>query len=298
MAEQNKGNWLQNKRNLYILSALFIVILSVLGVLYFREKNQVTEFIDDLNTEKELIAKEFRELTLDYDSLYTDNDSLNLRMEAQQQQINELLTELNDLKTRSYREIAKYRKELTTLRSVLRHYVAQVDSLNQLNQALVEENQKLGQQFASARNQVRSLTNKTQTLEKTVAKAAILEAINIEVTPLNKRGRKTIRQNKIDKIQVCFTITKNITAVTGEKTIYLRIMDPDKKVLAQSTPQTFNYDNQQLEYSSAKDLTYDGEPLDNCMFYTNDEKLLLEGNYFADLFADGNLIGTAQFELR
>lgn len=41
----------------------------------------------------------------------------------------------------------RLKKELKTVRAVLRTYVIQIDSLNKLNQALAEENQEVKQKY-------------------------------------------------------------------------------------------------------------------------------------------------------
>ena len=47
----------------------------------------------------------------------------------------------------SYAEINRYKREIGTLKTVLRSYVVQIDSLNQLNQKLLAENKEVKKQM-------------------------------------------------------------------------------------------------------------------------------------------------------
>ena len=126
--------------------------------------------------------------------------------------------------------------------------------------------------------------------------AAQLDATAITVTPLNKRSRKTKRIKNIVKLKIDFTISKNITAETGERTLYVRIMKPDNDVLTKNAADTFPYENRQLRYSIKKYIEYNGEE-QPVTVYWDVEEFLYAGNYRIDIFADGTLIGTQDFTL-
>ena len=93
-----------------------------------------------------------------------------------------------------------------------------------------------------------------------------------------------------------FTIVKNITAETGERTIYVRITKPDNDVLTKNPSNTFPYENRELGYSIKKYIEYNGEE-QNITVYWNVEEYLYAGTYRVDLFADGTLIGSQSFTL-
>ena len=80
-----------------------------------------------------------------YDELQVqiNNDSLRERLESEKLKTQRLLEELRQVKTSNAAEIMRLKKELKTVRAVLRTYVIQIDSLNKLNQALAEENQEV-----------------------------------------------------------------------------------------------------------------------------------------------------------
>ena len=143
---------------------------------------------------------------------------------------------------------------------------------------------------------ISNLSEEKKALDQKVTLAAQLDATAITVTPLNKRSRKTKRIKNIVKLKIDFTISKNITAETGERTLYVRIMKPDNDVLTKNAADTFPYENRQLRYSIKKYIEYNGEE-QPVTVYWDVEEFLYAGNYRIDIFADGTLIGTQDFTL-
>lgn len=98
------------------------------------------------------------------------------------------------------------------------------------------------------------------------------------------------------KFKINFTIVKNITAETGERTLYVRITKPDNDVLTKSPSNTFSYENRDLAYSIKKYIEYNGEE-QAVTVYWDVEEYLYAGTYRVDIFADGTLIGSQSFTL-
>ena len=88
-------------------------------------------------------------------------------------------------------------------------------------------------------------------------------------------------------------ITKNITASTGNKTVYARIMQPSQEVLTKSLSNTFLYENREIGYSMKKEIEYTGEE-QNVSLYWNIEEILQKGKYEVYIFIDGNMIGSGE----
>ena len=145
--------------------------------------------------------------------------------------------------------------------------------------------------YNAASQQISTLSEEKKSLNQKVTLAAQLDATNIVVTPTNKRGKVAKRVKDITKIKISFTLAKNITAETGEKTIYLRITKPNNEVLSKSSSNTFNYENRQLEYSIKKYIEYTGEE-QTITVYWDVEEYMEAGTFRIDIFADGNLIGS------
>lgn len=98
------------------------------------------------------------------------------------------------------------------------------------------------------------------------------------------------------KFRIGFSVVKNITAETGERTLYIRITKPDNSVLTKSEANTFSYENRQLTYSIKKYIEYNGEEQEITVYWDVNE-YLYAGAYRVDIFADGILIGSQSFTL-
>ena len=204
----------------------------------------------------------------------------------------QLLEELRKVKADDAREITRLKKELATVREVLRSYIRQVDSLNQVNEHLRNENTQIRGELAQTNLEKQGLENEKQSLTEKVAIAAQLDATGISMTLLNKRGKEAKKVKDCKKIQVSFTVAKNVTATNGNRTLYVRIQTPGGQVLRSGA--TFEYENRQLDYSMRKVIEYVGEAVQVATYWDVAE-FLSTGDYRVSIFADGNMIGTKTF---
>lgn len=222
------------------------------------------------------------------------NDSLIAQLAQEKKRAEDLLAELKRTKKNDAAEILRLKKELATLRAILRNYVMQIDSLNRLNQALTSENENLKRDNQQQRQHVSSLIEEKETLTDKVAIAAQLDANGITLLAKNKKGKAAKRIKDVKKFQLSFNIARNVTAQTGMKSIYVRILTPTNAVL--TTGGTFPYENRTLEYSIRKDIEYTGEDQAVTVYWDVNEALSA-GTYRADIFADGHNIGTTTLSI-
>ena len=225
------------------------------------------------------------------------NDSLQDKLEQEKLKTQQLLEELRQTKATDAAEITRLKKELATVRAVLRSYVVQIDSLNRANEMLQKENKRVKARYSEATRQINKITEEKENLTKKVTLASQLDAIGISLTPLKKNGKEAKKIKDAKKFAIGFTIAKNITSETGEKTIYVRILKPDEDVLAKSASDTFPYEGKALTYSIKKYIEYTGEE-QAVTVYWDIEEFLQAGTYKVFIFADGNMIGSQSFSIK
>ena len=288
----------KNKKFVWIIGLLIVIIG---GVSFFAihqvQKNK--EMSQLFSIEKEEMENEYSTFATQYDELQVqiNNDSLREKLESEKLKTQRLLEELRQVKTSDAAEIMRLKKELKTVRAVLRSYVMQIDSLNRINQALTAENQQVKKQYSEATRQITTLSREKKNLNEKVSLAAQLDATNIIATPLNKRGKTAKKVKDTKKIAISFTIVKNITAQTGNKTLYVRIAKPDNEVLAKSASNTFKYEDREIAYSIKKYFEYTGEELTQTVYW-DVEEFLAAGTYRIYLFCDGTMIGQGSFSMK
>ena len=288
-----------NKKGL-VISSLRILVIAIIAVTYllFQEKKEKSDMTQLFDLEKEEMENEYTRFANQYDELQyqLSNDSLINVLESEKIKTQRLLEELRSVKTTNAKEIMRLKKELATVRSVLRTYIVQIDSLNRVNQVLKEENKQVRQKYSEAARQITNLAEEKKKLNEKVELASQLDATNIWIKAKNKRDKEAKKVKDVVKFAIGFTIVKNISAPTGERTLYIRITKPDNDVLTKSQSNTFQYENRTLNYSIKKYIEYTGEE-QNVTVYWNVEEFLYAGTYRVDIFADGILIGSQRFTL-
>lgn len=287
----------QQKIVLFTVAGLLLAAAVVLGILLAQSKQQNSEMQELFALEKEELESEYQSFATQYDELKIriTNDSLQIKLEQEKLRTQQLLEELKQTKADDAAEITRLKKELKTVRAVLRSYVMQIDSLNAINENLKKENKRVSEKYRQASKQISELSNAKEELTEIVNLASQLDAMGIKMSPLRKSGKVTNKLKKAKQLEVSFTLTKNITAETGNKTIYARIMQPSQEVLTKSMSNTFTYENREIGYSMKKYIEYTGEEQAVTMYW-DIEEFLQPGTYRLFLFADGVMIGSNSFE--
>jgi FtsZ-binding cell division protein ZapB len=291
------GNSAKDRRNNLIVIFLTLV-LGVLLVVFFMQRSDYRKIIGEISAEKDSIQFELSSIIVGYDSLRTENDTINEQLYVAQTKVKDLLLEVEQTKRLSVERITRYQQEVTTLRDIMRNYIVQIDSLNRRNQILMAENQEVKEQVRQVESQNVQLSQEKQRLEENLQRAAQLEASGLIAEGVNNRDREARAANRATMIRINFTLNRNITARRGSKNIYVRIMRPDQLLLSKSPDHLFRFEDLNIQYSAMREVNYEGNELPIAIYWDNEGKPFMTGIYTIDVFADGNNIGTTTLELR
>jgi DNA repair exonuclease SbcCD ATPase subunit len=290
---------MKNKQVVWVVVIVVLVLLTG-GVVYYilQQQKAMDQLVQQFDLDKEELADEYNELSLQYEGykFSINNDSLVAKLEQEQIKVQRLMEELRTVKATNATRINELKKELETLRSIMRGYVQDIDSLNRLNQKLTIEKAEVTQKYERVSQTVSQLSEEKKQLSERVNLASKLDAGSIMVSGITNKNKPANNIKKMDQILINFNINKNITAPTGEKMIYIRIQKPDGDVLVKSRGNVFQYENKEINYSSKKMIEYTGEEIP-ISIYWKIEEYLSPGKYRVDIFADGNLIGKQTFDL-
>ncbi len=280
-----------------LLLAVFVIFLLVDKVLQKKKTDGIIVQLTESNTEKQNISDELKGLYQQYEGLKTDNDSINEKLNVEQTKIKGLMEKLKYVQISNESKIKEYKQEVSTLRTIMRSYIVQIDSLNTKNQMLTAENKDVRNKYQSVLTEKQGLSSERDSLAGTVQKASTLKAVNMIATGINIRGKETNHISNLDKIKVCFTIDENIIATKGNKIVYLRIAKPDKYVLKESEYDLFEFEGKEIAFTAKREVNYKGDQADICIYWKKSEELL-PGLYYVDVFTDGKRIGTMAFSLK
>ena len=285
-----------------LIPIIIVGLLLVAGIAYLavslnkqKEENRAMQELAEMD--KKEMENEYQQFARQYSEMKTqiNNDSIVAQLTAEQERTQQLLEELRRTKSNDAREISRLKKELATVRAVLRSYVLEIDSLNRLNQNLKDENNRMRGQYEEATRQIEGLNTEKASLSEKVAIAAQLDAIGINLTLKDKKSKTTEKLKKAKALQVSFSIAKNVTAPSGMRPVYVRITSPTGAALGGGG--TFSYENRNLECSMKKTIEYTGNETPMTLYW-NIAQSMVEGTYKVSIFADGNMIGSKNFSLK
>jgi hypothetical protein len=245
-----------------------------------------------LTNEKDSLANELRHMVVAYDTLKTNNDTLNAGLQKQKEKIIQLLS----INASNVQLIKKYRSEITTMRDIMKSYIVQIDSLNTRNKLLVSENTEIKQQISQVRSTNTELSKVREELTSKVDLASIIQAKDIVAVSLNKKRKETTRLNLLDKLRICFTLRENALATAGAKDVYMRVVRPDSLVITSSPDNLFDYRGNRIIYSATRQVDYMNQDIEVCIFLDNTGDFIV-GNYSVELYLDDNIIGRTNFML-
>mgnify|MGYP000093442969 CR=1 FL=1 len=286
---------MQKGRKLVRLGGI-LVIVALLGliVLSFSSCNSKTEQmqaqIDSLKlvNDQLQLAGEYEQLNTEFQQYenqaqYLQNDSLIEKYAEAKDKVEKLLVELKTQKITSGKRIKELQDEISTLKKLMRHYVAVIDSLGKENAGLKAENKEIKEKNRQLVSQVSSVSEKNQVLSQRMELAEKLNLTGLRFTPVNKRGKTEKRIGKAKQLIVSFTIPQNNSTPVGEKTFYVRIVSPEGNVLGNGA--TFSFEGGNVVYTERKTIEYDQQEV-SLTVYHNVNTVLSKGNYTVEVFVD------------
>jgi hypothetical protein len=288
------------KRNapvgLIAISIILAGALIYLIFMYFDQKtkmgNRLLEMETILTQEKDSLANELRHMVVAYDTLKSNNDSLNTVMQKEKKRIVQLLS----INASNAQLIVKYKSEITTMRDIMKSYIVQIDSLNTRNKVLSTENTQIRQQITRVRNTNTELSKVKEELSSKVEIASVIQAKDIIAASLNKKRKETTRINLLDKLRICFTLRENPLAKAGPKEVFMRVIRPDSLVITSSPDNLFEYKGNKIIYSASRGVDYLNQDIEMCIYLDNTGDFII-GNYSVELYLEDNIIGRTNFML-
>ena len=279
-------------RGYRVVIILLAVILAGISALYFNINRQQQRDYELLKVDRDSIQSNLSHLITEYDSLKFTNDTIAAKLV----EANEMMEQLKRERRWNYAKIKEYEKEVGTLRSVMRNYLKQIDSLNNLNKKLVAENVTYRKEISTARLRADVAEEKASELENRVRQGAVLRARSISMVALNSRDNEVSRVKNATTLRVDFAISSNELASPGNRKVYLCIKSPDGYLLTSESMPTFEYQGMKVGYSAVREVDYQNEDVEVSIYYRGSG--FTEGSYAIEIYTDGNLIGTGSVSMR
>ncbi|MEN9444919.1 MAG: hypothetical protein RIS47_1810 [Bacteroidota bacterium] len=294
----------------WIVVAIMTLVLLWLVFERVRLSSENDEFRTELQTiqsDKEKVKTELADMLVEYESLKTNNAQINEDLKKEREKIEQLLEEIQKVKSGNSLAIARYKREIKTLREVMKSFVRQIDSLNTQNQELKQQVNQTNEKYQQTLTQKNQLSSKTDSLSKQVSAAEAMVAEGIVITPLNSRNNSTTRASKAKKIQIDFNLRDNAVATRGNKMIYIRIFHTVDLGLDEVLSNNYQsglfdfFDSknslQNAGYTATNTISYDGNKTPSTIYFDFPAEPAKD-TYTVEIYVGRKLAGRSSFQLK
>lgn len=279
-----------------VMIAMIVVALALAAALYYvmTTKNKL---VDELNQEKEDLTEQIQALQSDYENLSSEYDTINAQLDSSREEIAQLVDRVKKTEATDRAKIRQYEKELGTLRSIMRSYINQIDSLNTLNHRLTEEAATARKEAEETRQINTQLTQRVEDLTSRVTAGSILKAHNFVMYAYNNNDKITDKANRVVRFLVNLSLNENELAERGPVRIYVRVTDPDGNLLSDGRGTTFTFGGETLEATASREVDYQGKEVD-LGIYVNNVESFKKGIYTVNAYTTQAQLGHGELLLR
>ncbi|MEF9930700.1 MAG: hypothetical protein RSC28_02400 [Bacteroidales bacterium] len=279
-----------------IIGALAGVTVILVGVLIYvwLDRNSL---IDNLTVEKDDLTEQMVQLQSDYSTLSSSNDTLNTELMVEREKVAQLIERVKNTEATNKAKLRKYEKELGTLRSIMRGYIQQIDSLNTLNISLRHEAAEAKQDAKTSKTKYESLKTTTDELGKQVELGSVVKGRGLIMIGVTDAGKESQRSSRVAKLKACLNLVENTIANKGPKTVYIRIKGPDGILMTQDQQQIFTINGEQMIYSAAREVDYQGDEVEVCIYFSSKQKYT-KGVYTVDAYTSESKLASSDLLLK
>lgn len=277
-----------------IVMIVVAVLLAAALVYVMTTKNQL---VNQLNIEKEDLTEQIVALQHDYEDLSSEYDSINAQLDSSREEIAQLVDRVKKTEATNRSKIRQYEKELGTLRSIMKSYIVQIDSLNTLNHKLTVEAASARREAAASKKLNAELTQQVEDLTGRVSAGAVLKARGIRMEAFNSSDKLTDRSSRVVRLLVTLSLIENELAERGPVRVFIRVTDPSGNLLQDGSGASFVLGEQTMEATASREVDYQGAEVE-LGIYVNNIPAFAKGVYTVEAYTQQSALGNAELLLR
>ena len=281
------------KTVMYAMIAVAVLLAGALAYIWWEKSSLVNE----LNIDKQELTRQMIDLQNDYASLSSDYESINSQLDSSREEVSQLIERIKKTDAANRSKMRQYEKELGTLRSIMRNYIVQIDSLNTLNKKLTADAAAARREAAESRRQSEELSKTVESLSGQVAAGSVIKARGLRMEAYNASDKVTDRSSRVVRLLANLSLVENDLAPKGPIRIYIRVKGPDGILLTNGTQRTFEVDGEPLICSASREVDYQGKELDVAI-YLSDITGYVKGIYTIEAYTSQGRLGEAEMMLR
>jgi FtsZ-binding cell division protein ZapB len=279
-----------------VVIALVVVALALAAVLAYVWY-QKSSLVSDLEAEKADLTEQMITLQSDFNNLSSDYESINSQLDTSREQVAALIDKIAKTEATNRSKMRQYEKELGTLRSIMKSYIVQIDSLNTLNKKLTADAASARREAEASRRANEELSQQVQDLSGQVAAGSVLKARGLRLEAFNNSDKVTDRSGKVVRLLATLSLVENELAERGPVRVYIRVKDPEGILLINSKSSEFTFGEEILQASASREVDYEGGEVE-LSIYLNDIPSFTKGIYTVEAYTDRSMLGKAELLLR
>ena len=282
------------KKVIYALAAVAALLAGTLAYIWWSKSSLVNE----LNVEKEELTSQMIALQNDYAALSSDYDMINSQLDSSREEVSQLIERIKKTEATNRSKMRQYEKELGTLRSIMRNYIVQIDSLNTLNKKLTADAAAARREAAESRRKSEELSKTVENLSGQVAVGSVVKARGLKLEAYNSLDKVTDRSSRVVKLIAGLSLVENDLAKKGPVRVYIRVKDPDGILLTNSTQRTFSVaGGEPMICTASREVDYEGKEVE-LGIYVNEITTYVKGIYTVEAYTEQTKLGEAELMLR
>ncbi len=280
-----------------VMIAMAVVALALAAVLFYVWK-QKSALVNDLEVEKQELTQQMMALQEDYNTLSSDYDSINSQLDTSRAEVAQLIERIQHTEATNRAKIRQYEKELGTLRTIMRGYITQIDSLNTLNHKLTADAAAARREAAESKKANEELAQQIQDLSGQVAAGSVIKARGITLSAYGNSENRTVdRSSRVKRLLTTLSLVENDLAPKGPVRVYIIVRDPDGIILTNNVRTSFEFQGETRVASASREVDYEGQEVDLAI-YLNDIDSYVKGVYTVEVFTQQARLGSAELLLR
>ena len=276
-----------------ILAVAALALAGALAWVY----SQKSTLVGELEDEKAELTQQLLNLQSDFENLNSDYENINSQLDTSREQVALLIDKLSKTEATNRAKIRQYEKELGTLRSIMRNYIVQIDSLNTLNHKLTAEAAEARRDAAASRAANEELNKQVESLAGQVAAGSVIKARGLSMQAYNNSDKVTDRSSRVVRLLTTLSLVENDLAPKGPVRVYIRVKDPEGILLTNSVQTSFNCGGEALLASASREVDYEGKEVE-LSIYLNDIPSFSKGIYTVEAYTEQGLLGRSELMLR
>ena len=281
------------KTVMYVLAGVAVLLAVALIFIWSRKSSLIRE----LEVEKQDLTAQMENLQNDYASLSSDYDSINSQLDTSRAEVANLLERIKKTDATNRAKMRQYEKELGTLRSIMRNYIVQIDSLNTLNHKLTADAAAARREAAASKAANAELSQQVENLSGQVAAGAVIKARGLSMAAYNSSDKVTDRSSRVVRLLTSLSLVENDLAPKGPVRVYIRVKDPNGIILTNSNRTSFTFNGEAMIASASRQVDYEGKEVDMSI-YLNDIPSFQKGVYTVEAYTEQSKLGSAELMLR